>query len=400
MGGGAALMMPATLAVLVDIFPREERGRAIGAWAAIAGVGLGLGPLLGGVLIEYFDWRAVFLVNLPIVALALGAGLALVPDSRDPAPPPLDLPRAALSVGAVTLLVFAIIEAPARGWGDPAVLGAFAAALALGGAFLTREARTPHPLLDLGYFRQPRFAGGALAVSVAFFALFGMVFGFTQYLQLVQGNSALEAGLRTSPIALGLMLGAGVAPRLVVRFGTTTVVVAGLVALALALASMALWTPGTSYAAVGPTIVLVALAMGLIVAPAADAVMGATREAQLGVGSAIHDVTRQLAGALGVAVVGSALAAIYARRIEGATATLPEAAREGTRDSVGGALEVAAALPAGEAAALVEAARGAFADAFGIAVLLGVGVALAGALALARLLPPREGESAPAVRAP
>ena len=237
MGVGGALIMPATLSIITDVFPREERGRAIGVWAAVAGLGIGIGPVVGGLLLENFWWGSVFLVNVPIVLIALIAGYFLVPASRDPEATPLDLPGAATSMVTVSALVFGIIEGPARGWTSGLVLSAFVVAAAAGVAFWAIERRTEHPMLDLDYFKNPRFSGGAAAISIAFFALFGVIFLLTQFLQFVQGYTALEAGLRTAPVAIGMVIGSATSPRLAERFGTARVVAFGLGVLAAVLFS-------------------------------------------------------------------------------------------------------------------------------------------------------------------
>ncbi len=202
MGVGGALIMPATLSILIDVFPREERGWAIAIWSGVAGVGIGLGPLVAGLLLEWFWWGSVFLINVPIAILALAAGWWLVPESRDEDHAGLDLPGAVLSVSAISLLVYAIIEAPNHGWLDRLTLAAFAGAALLSAAFFWWELRTPHPMLDLSFFRNRRFSLGSAAIGLTFFALFGTIFVFTQYLQFVQGYTALEAGTRLLPMAL------------------------------------------------------------------------------------------------------------------------------------------------------------------------------------------------------
>lgn len=398
MGVGGALIMPATLSIITDVFPREERGKAIGLWAAIAGLGIGLGPLLGGVLIEYFDWSAIFLVNVPIVVVALAAGLFLVPESRDTDARRLDIRGALLSIGALGALVFAIIEAPSRGWTDPLVVLAFAFAVALMALFVAWERRAEAPMLDLEFFSNPRFSVGAGAISVAFFALFGTVFLLTQYLQFVQDYTALGAGLRIAPIAIGLMLGAGLSDRFVHRLGTNRVVAGGMVGLAVALGSIALWGAATPYWMIAIGLIAIAFTMGAIVAPATDAVMGAVPEAKSGVGSAMNDVTRQVGGALGVAVIGSIAHSTYSSGFDGELAALPPAAAEAAGNSVGAANGIAGALPGPAGAALEAAASSAFLDGLGIAVLVGAGVVLAAAIVVARFLPSRHQPAGEAVR--
>src|SRR5215213_7062450 len=245
MGVGAALIMPATLSIIANVFPPEERGKAIGIWAALAALGIGLGPLAGGLLLEWFEWSAVFLVNVPVAFTALVLGIRLVPESRDPRPGAFDIAGAVLSTAGFTVLVYAIIEAPGTGWRSAEILGLLAAAVALLAGFAWWERRTPDPMLDLAFFRNPRFSVGTLAVSVAFFALLGAIFALTQYLQFAHGYSAIEAGALMSPIALGLMIGAGSSSRAVHRLGSSRVIAAGLGVLASLLASTTLFDPGT-----------------------------------------------------------------------------------------------------------------------------------------------------------
>src|ERR671932_902341 len=228
MGVGAALIMPATLSIIANLFTGDERGKAIGIWAALAAVGIGLGPLVGGVLLQWLDWWSVFLVNVPFAAAALLLGTAWVPESRDPHPGAFDLPGAGLSTAGFSGLVYAIIEAPDKGWLSGVVLGALAAAVVLLAGFLVRELRTPEPMLDLGFFRSARFSVGTAAVSVAFFALLGGIFALTQYLQFAHGYSAIEAGAIMSPMTLGLMAGAGSSSRAVSRLGNPPRGAAGL----------------------------------------------------------------------------------------------------------------------------------------------------------------------------
>ena len=387
MGIGGALIMPATLSILTDVFPREERGKAIAIWSGVAGIGIGLGPLLGGLLLEWFWWGSVFLINVPIAVIALVAGWRLVPESRDPEQGRLDIPGALLSVSAISLLVYAIIEASDRGWLAPLTLAAFAGSAVLVPAFFWWERRTAHPMLDLAFFRHPRFSLGAGAIGLTFFALFGTIFALTQYLQFVRGYSALEAGVRLIPLALGVAIGASRSDHLVRRIGTTRVVTGGMLLVAVALTTLALWGVDTPYWIIGTTVFFLALGMGNVMAPATDAVMGAVPEAKAGVGSAMNDVVRQVAGAFGVAIIGSVMNTVYGNRVEDATAGLPSQAADPAQDSVGAALAVAGQVGGAAGETLATAARGAFVDVMGLAALLAAGVVLVGAVVIARWLP-------------
>ncbi len=229
MGIGAALIMPATLSLLTNIFhdPRE-RGRAIGMWAAVAGASGALGPVIGGLLLKHFSWGSIFFVNVPVIIVAIIAGKFLLPSSRDPDAPRLDLIGAGLSIAGLVALLWAIIEAPARGWGDPVVVSSLLAGLLILAAFVTWELRSSHPMLDVRFFKNRRFTAANIAITLVFFAMFGQMFLGTQYLQTVLGFSALEAGLRMMPMALVMVALAPVAPRVVERVGTKLVVGTGL----------------------------------------------------------------------------------------------------------------------------------------------------------------------------
>ena len=390
MGVGAALIMPATLSIIANLFTGHERGKAIGIWAALAAVGIGLGPLAGGLLLEWFDWWSVFLVNVPVAIAALLLGFRYVPESRDPRPGSFDLLGAALSTAGFSILLYAIIEGPGQGWTSGPVLGALSASVALLGGFFWWERRVAEPMLDLGFFRSARFSVGTAAVSVAFFALLGGIFALTQYLQFAHGYSAIEAGVVMSPMALGLMIGAGSSSKLVRRLGTARVVAAGLTGLAVLLAMTNLWGPDT-----GPLWLMawffgVTLAMGWVMAPATEAVVGAVPAAKSGVASATNTVARMVSGALGVAVVGSLVSSLYSRDVDGSLNGLPVEAQARAEESVGAAGAVAAQLPADAASRVLATTGEAFTHAMGIGLLLAAALAAATAVMVIRLLPARE----------
>ena len=257
MGVGGALMMPATLSILTNVFPPQERAKAIGIWAAVSGLGVAIGPTAGGLLLEHFDWGAVFLVNLPVVALALLAGRALIPESRDPDAPRLDVPGAVLSVAGLTALVYGIIDAPATGWTAAPTLAVFGAAAVLLVAFVWWELRSSHPMLDVRLFADRRFSAASGALTFAFFSLFGSIFFLTQHLQGVLGFSALEAGVRLLPVAGGLIIAAPASARLTERFGARMTVTAGMTGVAAGLSLMLLADAQAGY---GP----VALSMAVL----------------------------------------------------------------------------------------------------------------------------------------
>jgi EmrB/QacA subfamily drug resistance transporter len=386
MGIGGALIMPSTLSIIMDVFPKEERGKATAVWSAMAAVGIGLGPLIGGTLIEISSWPAIFWINIPIVVAALALGARLVPESRDPSPGALDMPGVLLSIAGLGTFVWAVIEAPERGWTDGLVLGAFAAAITLGWLFIRRQLRTPDPLLDLSLFKRPAFSLGSLAISSTFFALFGTIFLMTQYLQVVQGRSAIETGLVMLPLAFGLVIGSGVSHKLNGKLGTPRQLFGAMVLVALVIGSVALWQPDTAVWVAALFFFALPLGMGNVMAPGTRSVMSAVPEAKAGVGSAMNDLNRQVAGALGVAVIGSISSSVYSSQVESATAGLSPEHAHTAMDSIGGAAGVAAQLPAGAGDALMTAANGAFTDALGLALLVGSAVTLIGAALVRRYL--------------
>jgi EmrB/QacA subfamily drug resistance transporter len=393
MGVGGALIMPATLSIISNVFPREERAKAIGIWAGMASMGIGLGPLMGGLLLEWFDWSSVFLLNVPVAAAAMAAGAFLVPESRDPEPGRFDFPGAILSITALTALVYGVIEAPDTGWTSATILGCLGTFLVLATTFVRWELRTSHPMLNLEFFRNPRFSIASGGIALAFFSLFGAIFALTQFLQDAKGYSALEAGAAMTPLAAGLVIGAVSGIKLNAKLGTAKVVCAGLLNLSGLLACSQLWTVDMPYWPLGLWFFAVALSMGWITGPATDSVMGAVPEEKSGVASAMNDVTRQVAGALGTAVIGSLITSLYASRIGDSVAALPEQARIAAEDSVGQANAVAAHLPAEQGASLADTAADAFTHALGIGFTVAGAAALIAAIVVKLWLPNRHLEA-------
>ena len=387
MGVGGALIMPSTLSIISNVFPREERAKAITIWAGVSGLGVGLGPLIGGLLIENFSWGSVFLINVPVALLALVLGFALVPESKDPAQARLDLPGAILSIGAVTALVYAIIEAPGLGWTDPLILISFAAAAVLGLAFAWRETHTDAPMLDLSLFRNARFTAGAGAIALTFFAMFGVIFGLTQYLQFVLGKTALEAGALMVTLAVGIPVGARISLKAAQHTGTNRIIGGALVGIALILTSITQWTTTTETWVVSLTLFVLAICLANVMAPATSAVMGAVPEEKAGVGSAMNDLLRQLGGALGVAIIGSVMNTVYRDRMADALAGLPAAAADAAGDSVGAAVAIAGRVGGPVGDALAATARAGFVDALGLAAVVAAVIAVGTAILIGRTMP-------------
>ncbi|MDQ3943749.1 MAG: DHA2 family efflux MFS transporter permease subunit [Actinomycetota bacterium] len=390
MGVGAALIMPATLSILTNVFPPQERARAIAIWAGLAGAGAAFGPIASGFLLEHFGWGSVFLVNLPVVAAALIGGRLLVPRSKDTAPPPLDPVGAVLSIAGLGALLYGIIEGPNHGWTDAVTLAWLTGGLAILVLFGLWERRSTHPMLDLRFFRSPTFSSAAGAITLIFFAMFGTFFLFTQYLQLVLGYGTLEAGVRMLPMAFTMMVAAPSSARLVERFGARRVVTTGLCLVAAGLLLLSTAAVDTPYWRLVLNLVVLAGGMGLSMAPSTTGIMASLPLGKAGVGSAVNDTTRELGGALGVAVLGSLLASRYASSLSEAVGGLvPAPALEAAKSSLGGALGVARSLggPAGESVAA--AARSAFVDAMSTSLTVAAAVVLLAALLVSRYYPER-----------
>jgi EmrB/QacA subfamily drug resistance transporter len=385
MGVGGALIMPSTLSIITNIFTGVERGRAIAAWAAVAGLGIVIGPALGGWLLQHFWWGSIFLVNVFIAGAAILLGLIFVPESRDPAATPLDPAGAGLSIAGLMALVFAIIEAPSRGWTDPVIVASFIAAAVLLGAFVWWEYRATHPMLKLEFFKNPRFSAASGAIALVFFAMFGTIFLLTQYMQFVLGFTPLEAGIRILPIAT-MIVAAPVAARVVERVGTKIVVTSGLAVVAAAMAWLATVDIDSGYGHVALTLSLLGIGMGAAMAPSTESIMGAVPLAKSGVGSAMNDTTRQVGGALGVAILGSVLASSYGAAMAPIVSGLPPEAADIASDSIGGALRVAGQF-SDVSGPLIAAARQAFVDGMTAGVWVAAGVALLGAVLTGMFLP-------------
>jgi EmrB/QacA subfamily drug resistance transporter len=391
MGVGAAMIMPSTLSIITNVFtvPRE-RAQAIAIWAATAGAAVAIGPVTGGWLLEHFWWGSVFLVNVPVVVVALVLGQLFVPTSRDPSAPPVDVPGLLLSIAALVSLVWAIIEGP-KGWTDPEILGAFALAAVLLGSFLAWERRTRFPMLDVNFFRHPRFSAASAAIMLTFFAMFGSLFLLTQFLQSVLGYTAFEAGLRLLPIAAVMMVMAPLSARAVERIGTKVVVATGMTVAAVGLVMASRLTVGASYPEVLASLVVLSAGLALVMAPATESIMGSLPRTKAGVGSAVNDTTRQVGGALGVAVMGSVMSSTYGPRARDAISgfPVPQDVASAISDQVGAAMQAASRIGGEPGRALADAASRGFADGMSTAFLIGAAALALGAVIVGLFLPAR-----------
>jgi len=389
MGVGGAFIFPTTLSILTNTFrDPAERARAIGVWAGVAGIGIAIGPVVGGLLVEHFGWGSVFLINVPVCIVTFLLARWFVPNTSAPEESPLDPIGALLSIAGLVGLLFAIIEVPNHGWNAPDVIAAFAIGTVFLAAFAAWEAHTPRPMLDVRFFRNPRFSAASATITLAYFALFASTFLLTQYFQFVLGYSPLESGLMLTPVALGLMVGSPSAPRFVYRFGTKRVVVFGLLVVAGAMACYASDTIMSSFALGFAVRLVYGVGMGLTVAPVTESIMGSLPPGRAGVGSAVNDTTRQTGGALGVAVLGSIFAAGYHASFDAAHG-IPAPVAHAARDSIGTSLQVAKHVPAGVASHLQDVAQGAFLSSMRVTYACAVAVVLGAVFVAARFLPAR-----------
>ncbi|BCL16564.1 MFS transporter [Micromonospora sagamiensis] len=372
LGIGGALLVTGTLAVAMQVFDAEERPRAIGIWAAVSALGFAAGPPVGGLALAHFDWPAIFLLNVPIVLLCVVAAALLVPESHGATGGRLDLVGAVLSTAGLTALVYAVIRGPEDGWGSGPVLGAALAGVTLVGLFVGWERRVPHPMLDMTLFRDRRFVGAVAGVVLITFGSAGALFLLAQQLQFVRGHSAWEAGLRTVPFALTVVLLnlVGVTARLIRVLGTPAAIATGMTSLAVGLV-VAAHAPTDGYGVLLGGLVLMGAGCAVANPAIVEAVMSAIPADRAGAGAGVDGTMAEVGTSLGVAVLGAVMNARF-------TAALPVA------------LAGAASFPAAMAAARSEPERQSVAEAFSSAVVVGqtvgAGAVLVGGLLAALLL--------------
>jgi EmrB/QacA subfamily drug resistance transporter len=394
MGIGAALIFPATLSILSNIFiDRKARAQAIGIWGASTGLGVAFGPITGGWLLEHAWWGSCFLIMGPVALVAIGLTIVLVPTSRDPDTPPIDRAGLILSTAMIGTLVYTIIEAPDRGWTASRTLVGFAAAAILLVAFVAVERQRQQPMLDVRLFRNLRFSAASGSIAVAFFALFGFIFLITQYLQFVKGYTPLNTGVRLLPVAGSLAAASIIGTKLAVTIGNKTVIAGGLGLLGIVYVWISTVSAATTYPEIVAQMLLLGTGMGLTSTPATEAILGAVSKDKAGIGSAVNDATRELGGTLGVAVIGSVFTSLYihhvqANRLPG----VPNPAITAARDGIGAAYLAAdrltaAGAPSDAAANLLALARAGFFQGLHAGCLVAAGVAASGALFAALVLP-------------
>ena len=392
MGIGGALLIPSSLSIISDMYRAPgERQRAISLWAATTGVGVALGPIIGGLLLAHFWWGSVFLVNVPIAVAGLIAAALLVPDSRDPGASAPDLVGAVLSIAGIGLVLWAIIEGPSRGWASASVLAVGAGGLAVVAAFVGWERFCRHPMLHLGFFRDRAFAAAIPAVATVNFGLYGALFVLTQFLQFSLGYSPLAAGVRVLPAAMAIVVIAPLSAVGVRLIGPKLTMAAGLAFITTGLYLVSGVTASAGYGGIVVGMLLLGAGAGLALPTSSGSVIGSVPREHSGVASATNTTASQVGGALGVAVIGSLLTTRYSGHITAALAGqhVPAAAMAAIQGSLGGALAVAGRLPGNGGELLARLARAAFASGLDLGMLAAAGVAVAGLLITVIWLPRR-----------
>jgi EmrB/QacA subfamily drug resistance transporter len=403
MGVGAALIMPATLSIITNTFTdRAERQRALGVWSATSGAGIALGPIIGGLLLAHFWWGSVFLINVPIAAVGLALAIPLVPESKNPHAQRPDRAGSLLSIAGLTLLVWGIIEAPARGWFSAPVIGAIVGGMVVLAAFAMWERASSHPMLQLRFFGSASFSAAVVSVGLLTFGLFGALFVLTQFLQLQLGYSPLQAGVRTLPAAGAIVLVAPMSAVLVRKAGVKITAATGMLVVAAGLYQLSNATTTTTYAEIVPGMIMLGVGAGLVIPATTGSVMGSLPAEHTGVGAATNATFLQVGGALGVAVIGSLLSTRYQHHLTASLAPyhVPHAIEQTILASVGGALEVARHLGGLTGQLLSQFARTAFIGGMDLGLLVGAIVALTAALFALLALPSRPSSSAQAAPGP
>lgn len=386
MGIGAAFVMPTTLSILNNVFPRKQRARAIAIWSGIAGGGVALGSVASGFLIEHYSWESVFIFSAVVGAIGIIFNQLLTPNSADEHQTPIDWLGGILSTLGLLGLVYGIIEAPAHGIFASDVMAALiVGALGLA-SFVWWQRRTKHPMLDMKLFSRAAFSVSALSVTLVFFALMGIFFSMSQLFQLVMGYGAFESSLRTLPLMMLMILASPFVPNIVKRFGTRWTVTAGLILVSVAFVIMSQWPTAPSYAQIIASMAVMMAGMALTMTPATTMMMSAVPRNRAGMGSAMNDTTRELGGALGVAVLGSVLGTAYSNKIAESVTQLPTEAKDIAENSLAGALVIAEKLgPIG--ASLADSAKEAWMNGLSEATLIAAGIVAVAAIVSAIWLP-------------
>jgi EmrB/QacA subfamily drug resistance transporter len=396
MGVGGAAVQPTTLAVITNVFPPGERGRAIGVWAGTAGIGVAGGPLAGGLVLQHFWWGAVFLIGVPVCLLGIAGILAFVPESRDPQPRRLDIPGVLLSIVALVGIVFGLIRGAGEGWTDPTVLVPLVGGIVLLALFVWLQRRSTHPALDVSLFRNPAFSAAAAALGLNFFALQGATFYLVYFLQGGLGYTPLQSGAALIPVALGMAVMAPRSPRLAERVGAKAVCAGGFGLITVSFLGIQLLGLDSPVWLLVVVLSVQGLGMGSVMAPATESIMSVVPREKAGAGAAVNNSVRQVGGALGVAILGSILTVAYRSELGSTLDGLPSGVRPQASESIVATLEAVRRIVAGgdadaarAAAALVEPARQAFVEAMHTTAVYTASCAVVAAVVVLLWLPGR-----------
>lgn len=389
MGVGAALILPLSLSILPSMFTEAERPRAVSAAAAGAFLGLPLGPLVAGWLLTHYDWGSVFLINAPVVVIALLGVWFLVPESKDPHPRAFDWIGGVLAVVGVTALVYGVIEQPIHGWSDARVLGGLISGAAILAVFIVWDLRHPAPFVDLRNFRSRGFTWATMAFVMTGFALFGVMFILTPYIQIVLGNDAQATGIKLLPLIGGVLVGAGLGNVMASRLGARVSVTFGLLVTTAGLLIFSRVTPDTGYGLVGAALAVIGVGLGIALPTTLDMILGILPPTQTGAGTALTRALQQIAASFGVAILGSILNSVYQSNLNPHVAALPAKARDLALGNVAGAVAVASHLPPALGGALAGAAKDAYTSGTASVTIVAAALMLLTAIAIAIFLPSR-----------
>ncbi|APV44494.1 drug resistance transporter, EmrB/QacA subfamily [Dehalogenimonas formicexedens] len=357
MGVGGAAIMPSTLSILTDIFRQpKERALSIAIWSAVFGLGVGVGPLVGGWLLEHYAWSSIFYINIPVVLISITGIILVVRASRSSQPKRLDILGSLLSAGGLFLFIHGIIQAGRVGWSDSGVVAFITGGLVIFALFGLWERRTKNPMLPLSFFKNMSFSGAIISLTLISFVVMGALFILGQYLQTILGNTPLQTGVKLMPLVAALFLTSVLSAKLAQRMGTKVTVSAGIMLSALGFFYFySIAAVDTAYSSIAFGMVIIGLGMGLTMSPATNSVMGSIPVDEAGVGSAMNDTTRQIGGAIGVAVIGSTINTNYLGNINGSgwIQALPPQLADPIRSSIQAAHGVASAIPDPQTSALI-----------------------------------------------
>ncbi|WP_181786421.1 MFS transporter [Streptomyces phytophilus] len=390
MGLGAALIMPLTLSLIPTLFKGEEQTKAIAIITVGVSIGLPLGPLISGWLLDHFWWGSVFVINIPLVAVGILAAVLLIPETKDPAAPKIDIISTVLGILGLGALVYGVIEAPSEGWGDPVILATITGGALMLVGLVLREKRQPRPMVDLELLRNPIFGWNTTFLILGMFVFMGLLFVLPQYLQVIQGNDAFGTGLRLMPLMAGMIVVAKIVPPLSQKFGTRPQVIAGLLIMSGAMFLGSATDENTGYGYAVVWMILVGLGTSLVMVSALDTALGVLPKGKEGTGSSLSTTLRQVGGAIGIALLGSVLNAVFTSKVD--TSGVPAEAADAAEESVVAAQAVAAQLDVPQ---LAQSAESAFVSGMSAVLLIcGIAGVLAAVLAAFKLPHSKESRTA------